>query len=126
MYKVDTSEEMGRGLYATKPIAIFETVAVFEILLLNPEDTVALENTDLKFYTFRVSDVQDCLVLGDGELFNHSYKPNVIYDLIHEDNRLKMMFTAIKPIEIGEQLFIDYTADADVDATKYISVRSLI
>lgn len=126
MYKIGVSQEMGRGLYAIKDIEKYETIAIFEILLLSPKDTMTLENTDLRFYTFKVSDVQDCLVLGDGELFNHSDNANVNYELIEQDSRLKMIFTANKQIKFGEQLFINYESDADVDATKYVKQKSLI
>jgi SET domain-containing protein len=126
MYRISVSQEMGRGLYATRTIEKGEVVAIEEVLLLSPKDTRLLEQTDLRHYTFRVSDLQDCLVLGDGELYNHSDTPNVNFELIYQDGRLKMLFTALKVVKYGEQLFINYESDADVDATEYFKTSSLM
>lgn len=131
MYTIKVSPEMGRGLYATRKIGIGEVVAVCEILLLSPDDTIRVNETDLQYYTFKVNKLQDCLVLGDGEIFNHAdglggVNANVVYQLETIDGRLKMVFTAVRVIDADAQLFIDYSADANVNIEKYVAKASLL
>lgn len=126
MYTIKVSPEMGRGLYATRKVGMGEIVATAEILLLSPDDTVAVNKTELQYYTFKVNDLQDCLVLGDGEIFNHTDAANVAYGLQEIDGRLKMVFTAVSTVEPGDQLFINYAADSDVNVKKYVDNKSLV
>lgn len=109
----------GRGVYATHDISKGTILAREELLVLSPEDTVKVNDTDLKMYTFKFNDIQDCLVLGSGELYNHSDDPNVYYRLMWEYDRHFMVFYAVKPIEEGQQLFIDYSLDKDVTIIDY-------
>jgi SET domain-containing protein len=70
---IQDTPEFGRGVYANKPLFKGDVVMTCEILLLSSTDTKIINDlTDLKFYTFKYSDNNDCLVLGDGEIFNHA------------------------------------------------------
>jgi uncharacterized protein len=126
MYHIKTSPEVGRGLYASRTILKGETVSICEILTLSPEDTIKINETDLKYYTFKLDDSRDCLVLGDGEIFNHDDNANVSYRFVNALDRQRMVFKAIKTIFKGEQLFIDYNADIKVDTQDYKQQKSLI
>ncbi len=126
MIKVIYTEESGRGLYATQDIQANECIIICEILLLNEEDTIKVNNTSLKYYTFKFDTNRDCLVLGLGEIFNHLDDANVNYNLVYHDNRFFMEFRSNTIINKGEQLFIDYTADSDVDVSSYIKTKSLV
>jgi uncharacterized protein len=119
LHYLDTSEEMGRGLYANQDIKAGVVLFRAELLVLSPEDTIKVNETDLKWYTFKYNDNQDCLVLGDGEIFNHSDTANVGYTLTQYENRQVMVFVTIKDVKEGDQLFIDYSADVDVDPKSY-------
>ena len=46
-------------------------------------------------------------VLGYGMLYNHSYKPNVEWRILEEDNRF-IAFEAIKNIKVGDEIVHDY------------------
>lgn len=119
------TEEMGRGVYSSAYIFKSEVIARCELLILNPDDTTIVNETELKYYTFKYDQDRDCLVLGDGEIFNHSDTPNVRYRLVEYDGRKIMEFSAIDQLEPGEQLFIDYAADTEVDVSKYIENPSM-
>lgn len=108
---ITQSKEMGRELHAKREFKKGDLIFSCEILVLSEADTIKVNQTDLKYYTFTFNDKQDCLVLGDGEIFNHSDTPNVEYDLVDFNDRKLMYFFAIKDIEANEQLFIDYNAD---------------
>jgi SET domain-containing protein len=89
--------------------------------VFSEKDTEIVNKTDLQYYKFKYNDKQDCLVLGDAELFNHSPDPNVGYKLINFDGRKIMAFYALKPIPEYTQLFIDYNGDTDVRFHEYLN-----
>lgn len=123
MLEINVTKEFGRGLYATHYIPKDTIIELCEILVLSAQDTKKVNETDLQFYTFvyNADTQQDCLVLGNGEIFNHSDEANVYYYLVPAGNgRDKMCFFAARDIIRGEQLFINYTADFHVDTTKYV------
>lgn len=115
IYSVRMIEGMGRGIIAERDIRLGEIITNCELLVLSPDDTIKVNETDLQWYTFTFdkNSKQDCLVLGDGEIFNHSDEANVLYGLIDWNGRKLMRFQAARDIKKGEQLFIDYRADVD-------------
>ena len=121
MVRIGFSQEMGREVISTKLIPKGTIVETCELLVFSQNDTFAVNQTDLQFYTFKYNETQDCLVLGCGEIFNHSDAPNVSYELVDKDNRKVMMFKALTDIPCNSQLFIDYTGDTKVDATQYVN-----
>jgi SET domain-containing protein len=114
-YSVQMIEGMGRGIIAERDIKRGEVITNCELLVLSPEDTVKVNETDLKWYTFtfNANAKQDCLVMGDGEIFNHDNNANTLYGLIEWNGRKLMRFQACRDIKQGDQLFIDYNADVD-------------
>lgn len=115
MYSVRMIDGMGRGIIAERNIALGEVITNCELLVLNKPDTSLINQTELQWYTFVFdkANKQDCLVLGDGEIFNHDDNANVLYGLIDFDGRKLMRFQAARDIKKGEQLFIDYRADVE-------------
>jgi SET domain-containing protein len=113
IYSVQIIDGMGRGIIAEKDIKRGEVITNCELLVLSPEDTIKVNETDLKWYTFtfNAETSQDCLVMGDGEIFNHDDDANVLYGLIEFNGRKLMRFQACRDIKRGEQLFIDYGVD---------------
>lgn len=139
-YYVTDTPEFGRGVYANKPLFKGDTVMVCELLVLSSHDTQVINKlTDLKHYTFKFTDENDCLVLGDGEIFNHAptssnigysiidvVVANVAYHLEDFFGRKRMVFVVTKDVSEQGQLFIDYGADTNVDTQSYIDAKSLI
>jgi hypothetical protein len=126
MYQIKTTDQFGRGLYATETIRPRRVVMRCELLVLSPTDTVIVNATELKHYTFVFNSNQDCLVLGLGEIFNHSDKPNVSYQIVDFEGRKVMQFVSLSQIEPGQQLFINYENDSKVDVSKYVEQKSLL
>lgn len=115
IYSVQIVEGMGRAIIAERDLSIGDIITNCELLVFSPEDTLKVNETDLQYYTFTYNKEgkQDCLVLGDGEIFNHADDANVLYGLVDWNGRKLMRFQASRPIKKGEQLFIDYRADVD-------------
>lgn len=126
MFQIKTTQESGRGLYATKIISQGTIITSCELLVLSPEDTPKVNETDLQYYTFVYNEKQDCLVLGLGEIFNHSDTANIKYSLIDFEGRKLMQFVAACDIGLGQELCIDYSADTKVNTEKYIKNPSLL
>lgn len=118
-YYLKVTTEFGRGLYALNTIKKNKVIMQCEVLAFNEFDTVLINQTDLKFYTFKYEGKKDCLVLGDGEIFNHSDTANVGYILQLVDDRKVMVFYALEDIKPEEQLFINYKADTEVNTDLY-------
>ncbi len=120
-YYVMNTEQYGRAVFAQRALLIGEVVMYCEVLPLSEKDTPVVNSTDLQWYTFTFNDKQDCLVLGDGEIFNHgptnnsnvveAYDANTSYDLIHLNSRPMMVFRMTANVKKDQQLFIDYNAD---------------
>jgi hypothetical protein len=129
--KIKLFEGMGRGIVATRNINLARyTIMECEVLVLDACDTMIVNDTELKHYTFKYSDFRDCLVLGDGEIFNHSDTPNVGYRLVNfienGEIRKKMKFFLLRPVKLGEQLFIDYNADVKVNMQEYLDSKPMM
>lgn len=123
MYEVRMTTDMGRGVFAKRDIKAGEVIARCEILVLSTADTATLNETDMRYYLFKYNDVQDCIVLGDGEIFNHTDNENVSYELrVQTDavsNRQVMEFKAKRNILEDEQMFINYSRDVEVKPETY-------
>jgi len=108
---VENLPTFGRSVVASDYIDEGQCLEVNPVLPLSAEDTKLVNQTSLKFYTF-VFDKdkgQDCLVMGLGELYNHSETPNVGYRL--NPVARTMEFYTLRPIAKGEQLFTNYRQD---------------
>lgn len=114
------STEMGRELHTWHNIEEGQHLFTFEILPLSEKDSQLINQTDLKYYVYTLDDKRNCLVLGEGELFNHSDTPNVRFELQDFDGRKVMAYFATRRIEGHEQLFIDYRQDdKSIDLNEY-------
>ncbi len=115
IYSVQLVDGMGRSVIAERDIKRGEVITNCELLVLSPIDTIKVNETDLQWYTFTFDKEtnRDCLVMGDGEIFNHSDDANTLYGLIDFDGRKLMRFQAARDVSKGEQLFINYNADVD-------------
>jgi SET domain-containing protein len=120
-YYIKSTAEMGRGLYALTDLDAGKILFSAELLVLSPDDTIKVNETDLKYYTFKYNDTQDCLVLGDGEIFNHNDTANIGYRLVDSDGRKIMLFYTLSPILAHDQLFINYSADIAVQTESYVN-----
>lgn len=131
IYSVQMVEGMGRGVIAERDIKLGEVITNCELLVLGSHETSIINQTSLQYYTFvfEISPLngdRDCLVLGDGEIFNHDDNANTLYGLIDFDGRKLMRFQAARDIKKGEQLFIDYAADSLVNVENYLNNGSLL
>ncbi|KAF8895426.1 cytidine deaminase-like protein [Infundibulicybe gibba] len=97
----------GRGVYASRPIAQQVVIEISPVLLFSKEAyRMHGKFTVLDDYTFKWADGRMALALGLGSLFNHSESPNVSYHLDASTDSIQ--FTTIRDIEPEEELCIFY------------------
>lgn len=102
----------GRGIFASERIPARTVIEVCPVLILDPKDAGNhISKTMLDHYTYnwpwKDGMKTQVVVLGLGSMFNHStYAQNVAWtrDVPNEC----VTYTALKDIEIGEELCISY------------------
>lgn len=92
----------GFGVFTDSKIYKGQTVEICYCLPASPNDP------HYSNYLFTITDtIEDFLSMGFGSIYNHNYKPNMIWDIV--DIKLRIIkFVAIKDIEIGEELTHNY------------------
>jgi uncharacterized protein len=104
--KVEVGEgRHGRGVFATRPIKVGETIEVCPTLEVASGDIAGR----LSDYVFESADHADMsvLMLGYGMLYNHSAEANAEYETAGEQ---EIAFVAKRPIAPGDEITIDYGA----------------
>ena len=112
IYVKDTGTERGRGVFTGQRFQEGEVVEVAPVIPM----AIALEDIppEIKTYAFNWGDLTNApiemhaVVLVYGSLYNHSNPANLRYDADKEAST--MVFTAVRDIQIGEELTINYNA----------------
>jgi len=107
---VSASARHGRGVFAGRHIEPGDVIESCPVLVVGPEHVEAIESTGLQGFAFEWDDGL-AFALGFGSLYNHSWTPNARYD--HDYDRQLVVYHAIRPIEPGEEITINYTGEPD-------------
>jgi uncharacterized protein len=105
---VAASAVHGRGVFAARPFAADEVIEECPVLLVPAGAIVAL---GLDGYCFEWDDDHCAIALGYGSLYNHAWDPNARYDHDHDADVVR--YTALRAIEAGEEITINYSGDPD-------------
>ena len=99
---------MGRGVFADERIRKGRVIETCPIIPLREAEEDDLSGTVLAKYLFAWGKGKrpSCIALGYGCLYNHSSKPNAVACTILSRNEIE--FVALRDIEEGEQILIDY------------------
>ncbi len=104
--EVRQAEGKGLGVFARRPIRKGEVIERVPLLILNAEEYAAgVDKSLLAGYVFAWGEGQYALALGYGSLYNHSYRPNAVYE--DEEPRAKR-FVALRNIKAGEEITVNY------------------
>lgn len=110
LIEVKSAPGKGRGVFARRFIesgTVIEKVPILIVplaLISNPE------NANLCQFFFCRDEATLAVCLGYGSLYNHSYRPNARYD---DHGPRCMLFTAIRNIEPGDEITINYNGDPE-------------
>ena len=105
--RVGLTEDKGRGVFATRPIAQDELVEHAPVLVVPHDEQKLVHKTVLNDYVFGWGDTI-AVVLGYGMLYNHSWQANVAYRKLLDEGLVE--FTALRDIAVGEELTINYSS----------------
>ena len=106
----------GRGVFARRDVAAGEVIERVPVLLVPRTQVfgpgeIAQRAARISWYVFSwIKTKRDyvALSLGYGSIYNHSDTPNARYAMHPPD---VMEFIAIRPIDAGEEVLIDYHGD---------------
>lgn len=109
-------------MFAGENISKGEIIESSPVIVFPEAEWKQIEETIFTYYCYLWGeDYKDgALVLGSGSLYNHSYKPNADY-IRHEDSKL-MDYVALRDIEEGEEITINYNGDFDDMTPLYFDV----
>lgn len=98
----------GRGVFANQDIKKGEIIEKSPIIVIPKSDMSNLNESILTTYFFYFGKNKEKLavVLGFGSLYNHSYKPNMTYEIKEKEKVVN--FIAIKDIRRNEEITFDY------------------
>lgn len=107
------TKKMGRGVFTSEPIAAGTLIELAPVIVMTVEDRIHLDKTALHDYIFEWGKKLDqcAMALGFVPLYNHSYKANCQYGMYFKQQSINII--AVRDIEIGEELFINYNGTWD-------------
>lgn len=93
----------GRGVFANKD---FKENEIIEICPLISDKRENIDKSIIKDYTFKNKfKDEEVIVFGLCSIYNHSDNYNVYHD---QDNNNNMIYTAVRDIKKGEELYVNY------------------
>lgn len=110
---VKGTKKMGRGVYTQQAIEAGTLIETAPVIVMNAEERILLDKTLLHDYIFEWGEKADrcCMALGLVPMYNHSYEANCEYEM-HFGKEV-IAVKAMRDIEAGEQLFVNYNGDWD-------------
>ena len=105
---VKKSPGKGRGVFAGKDFNKGQIIERCHVIILPKKEMDTLDKTLLYDYYFLWGKKlnQAAILLGHGELYNHSYKSNTAFWGDLKNNR--MVFVSVRDIKKGEEITINY------------------
>ena len=105
---VQPAGDMGLGVFTSETIGANIIIEVSPVLIMSGEERKLLDQTALHDYIFEWGDrkKQCCMALGYVPIYNHSFDSNCEYEMEFDEDFIRI--TAIKDIQKGEELFINY------------------
>ncbi|MCA9371967.1 SET domain-containing protein-lysine N-methyltransferase [Candidatus Woesebacteria bacterium] len=97
---------LNRGMFAKKNISKGSIIEICPVIVLPKKDEKLLEPTILDRYIFDFGEDRECVVLGYGSIYNHSFEPNIHwYDDVENQTKI---FYALRAIRKDEELVHNY------------------
>jgi len=105
----------GRGVFALVKFARGEVIEAVPVILIPAEQWHHIEPTVLALYIYNFGPTPGqehaAIALGNGSLYNHSYRPNAEY--IKDWPEQLIRFVALQDIEPGEEITVNYNGSSE-------------
>ena len=113
--EVRETRTKGRGVFALVKFARGEMIEATPVILIPAEQWHHIEPTVLALYIYNFGPTAEqehaAIALGNGSLYNHSYRPNAEY--IKDWPEQLIRFVAIRDIEPGEEITVNYNGSSE-------------
>lgn len=115
------TEHKGWGIFTTKDIKSGTLLEVSPVVVMSGEEKKLLDQTTLYNYIFDWEEDQCCMAMGNIPIYNHASPSNCEYfqDYEHQTIYIK----AVRDIEAGEELTINYNGDFDHAGDVWFEVK---
>jgi SET domain-containing protein len=97
---------MGRGIFAGRLFRKGEIIEICPVVPVGRRFEKKCNGEVLEHYLFQWGPRNSAVVLGYGSIYNHSDKPNASFR--PRMARLEMVYRAMRDIQVGEQILVDY------------------
>ena len=106
----------GRGVFTGAPIMKDDAIEICPVIVMKKGEMALLDKTTLYDYYFLWGDDQEqCVIaLGYGSLYNHLAPSNADYGMDFDGQMIEIF--AVRDIEAGEEITINYHGDPYDDA----------
>ncbi len=109
----------GRGVFAAKKIHAGDIIEICPVIVMKPNEIEILDQTTLYDYYFlwedEENDLKTCAIaLGLGSMYNHKAPSNADYRMDMDHTMIDII--AVKDIESGEEITINYHGDPNDDS----------
>lgn len=104
----------GRGMFTSRKIKADTIIEIAPVIVMTAEDRLLIDQTTLYNYIFEWQPAAEklcCMALGHIPIYNHSYESNCEYYMDYD--KTEMFVQAIRDIEAGEELTINYNGTWD-------------
>ncbi len=120
---VRPSRRGGRGVFADRCFKTGEVIEKCPIVRVPPNQLELLYDTVLGDYVYPwIDEIEEgALPLGFGLLYNHSFKPNA--DWIQDFDEMIQSYIALRDIEAGEEITVNYNGPPDDDTPVWFEMR---
>jgi SET domain-containing protein len=110
----------GRGVFAKLPILAGQIIEVVPVLFMKSSEFADIKKSSIaNDYVYEWDEDLYAVALGYGSLYNHSYEPNAQY--LHGEDTI--MYRALRNIEPGEEVTINYNFDPEDKTPMHFEVR---
>ena len=113
----------GRAVFARRRIAAGEIIERAPVIVIPKKQWPLVKKTILEDYAFDwgPKDKESVIALGYVSIYNHSYSPNAKLEQLTDE--MLMEVTALKAIESGQEITINYNGDPDNRDPLWFTVR---
>lgn len=115
--------QRGKGVFTRDHIKKNTVIEIAPVIVLPANERKWIDQSVLYNYYFYWGDdsQQSAICLGYGSLYNHSYKPNVIYEADYNEETIT--FITLRAVKAGEELLINYHCDPDEKKPVWFKVQ---
>lgn len=119
------TELKGRGMFCHDKINADTVIEISSVIVMQGKDREHLDKTLLHDYIFEWTPEGEekmcCMALGYIPIYNHSYSSNCEYFMDYEAQT--MMIKAVRDIEAGEEITINYNGDWNDEKKVWFDVK---